>query len=291
MGAALRAIFEPGLLQSGVVQIAAVLGGVAAVVSGVVGVFIVVRGQSFAGHALADVGTAGGSGAFLVGVAPIWGFIAVAIGAAGAMELAGVQRPKQRDFATGLVLGAALGFAALLLYLDTTYTNTSGAANTILFGDIFANTTATIPVATAAGALALGVVALLYRPLLLSSVSPALAAVRGVPVRLVGALYLGAVAVAVALSAVTIGAILSTALLIGPAATALRLTRRPGRAMALAAAIGVGATWLGIVLAYDSYDWTSAGHTWPVSFFVVTIVFALYMLASLVGRRSTRRAR
>jgi zinc/manganese transport system permease protein len=110
-------------------------------------------------------------------------------------------------------------------------------------------------------------------------------------VRLVGALYLGAVAVAVALSAVTIGAILSTALLIGPAATALRLTRRPGRAMALAAAIGVGATWLGIVLAYDSYDWTSAGHTWPVSFFVVTIVFALYMLASLVGRRSTRRAR
>jgi zinc/manganese transport system permease protein len=291
MGAALRAIFEPGLLQSGVVQIAAVLGGVAAVVSGVVGVFIVVRGQSFAGHALADVGTAGGSGAFLVGVAPIWGFIAVAIGAAGAMELAGVQRPKQRDFATGLVLGAALGVAALLLYLDTTYTNTSGAANTILFGDIFANTTATIPVATAAGALALGVVALLYRPLLLSSVSPALAAVRGVPVRLVGALYLGAVAVAVALSAVTIGAILSTALLIGPAATALRLTRRPGRAMALAAAIGVGATWLGIVLAYDSYDWTSAGHTWPVSFFVVTIVFALYMLASLVGRRSTRRAR
>jgi zinc/manganese transport system permease protein len=211
--------------------------------------------------------------------------------AAAAMEMVGIQRARGRDLAAGIVLGASLGVAALLLYLDTTYTNTSGAANTILFGDIFANTTATIPVATAAGALALGVVALLYRPLLLSSVSPALAAVRGVPVRLVGALYLGAVAVAVALSAVTIGAILSTALLIGPAATALRLTRRPGRAMAAAAAIGVGATWLGIVLAYDSYDWTSAGHTWPVSFFVVTIVFALYMLASLVGRRSTRRAR
>ena len=82
---------------------------------------------------------------------------------------------------------------------------------------------------------------------------------------------------AVALAAVTIGTILSTALLIGPAAAALRLTRRPLRAMVAAVAIGIAAIWLGIVLAYDSYDWPPHGHGWPVSFFVVALVFAIYL--------------
>jgi zinc/manganese transport system permease protein len=86
----------------------------------------------------------------------------------------------------------------------------------------------------------LSLTVVLYRPLLLCSVSPELAAARGIAVRLVGAGYLLAMAGAVALAAVTIGAILSTALLVGPAATALRLTRRPGRAIAAAALIGVG---------------------------------------------------
>jgi zinc/manganese transport system permease protein len=286
-----RAIFEPGLAQSAVVQVAAVLGALAAVVSAVVGIFTVLRGQAFAGHSLADIGTAGGSGAFLVGVAPIWGFMVAAIGAAGVMDAVGVQRPKGRDFATGLVLGAALGIAALLLYFDTTYTDTSGAANTILFGDIFANTAATIPIASGFAAVALGIVAALYRPLLLSSVSAELAAVRGVPVRVVGVLYLVAVAAAVALSAVTIGAILSTALLIGPAATGLALTRNAARAMLVAACVGVGATWAGIVLAYDSYYWPPERHGWPVSFFVVALVFIFYLLALLAGRGRRAEAR
>ena len=113
---------------------------------------------------------------------------------------------------------------------------------------------------------------MLYRPLLLSSVSPDLAAARGVPLRVVGIGYLFALAIAVSLSAVTIGAILSTALLVGPAATALRLTKRTGLAMVLAATVGVAATWIGILLAYDSYDWPPTHQGWPVSFFVVTLV-------------------
>ena len=78
-----------------------------------------------------------------------------------------------------------------------------------------------------------------------------------------------------------IGAILSTALLIGPAATALRVARGPVRAMAVAAGIGVAAIWIGIVLAYDSYYWPPAGRGWPVSFFVVTLVVGGYLISYL----------
>jgi zinc/manganese transport system permease protein len=121
------------------------------------------------------------------------------------------------------------------------------------------------------------IVLILYRPLLLASVSPELAAARRLPVRLVGGLYLFALALAVALSAVTTGAILSTALLVGPAATALHLTRRPVTAVAAASLIGLALTWLGILLAYDSYHWPPLHHGWPVSFFVVTLVLIAYV--------------
>jgi zinc/manganese transport system permease protein len=152
---------------------------------------------------------------------------------------------------------------------------------TILFGSIFTIAGSTTPAIVLLSVMVVAIVAVLYRPLLLSSVSAELAAARGIPVRAVGALYLLALAIAVALAAMTIGAILSTALLIGPAAAALRFTRRPGTAMLAAGAIGVGATWLGIVLAYDSYYWPPVGHGWPVSFFVVTIILVLYLLAGL----------
>ena len=118
-----------------------------------------------------------------------------------------------------------------------------------------------------------------------------MAAARGIPVRLVGALYLLALALAAALAAITIGSILGTALLVGPAASALRLTKRPLLAMLTAAGIGIGAMWLGIVLAYDSYEWPPAGHGWPVSFFVVSVVFLLYLLSGLPERRTPTRAR
>jgi zinc/manganese transport system permease protein len=128
-------------------------------------------------------------------------------------------------------------------------------------------------------------VAALYRPLLLSALSVDIARARGVPERLVGFLFLATVSVAVGLSAIVVGAILSTALLVGPAATALRLTRRMGSALATASAIGVGATTIGVLLAYDSYYWGASHRGYPVSFFVVVLVFVGYLLSGLAGRR------
>jgi zinc/manganese transport system permease protein len=290
VSALLGSIFARGFFADQGVEVALAVSVAVSIVSGVVGVFTVMRGQSFAGHAIADLGATGGAAAFLVGVGPLWGFVGVGVVAAGAMELIGIQRPRGRDLATGIVLGAGLGLAALLLYLDTIYASTSGATVTILFGSVFAIGSSTLPIVVALSLLAIGLVGAIYRPLLLSSISPELAAARGLPVRLIGAGFLLALAISVSLAAVTIGAILSTALLIGPAATALRLTRRPGVAIVAAGLIGLVATWLGILLAYDSYDWPPVGHGWPVSFFVVVAVFVFYVLAGLADRVHRRAA-
>jgi zinc/manganese transport system permease protein len=127
-------------------------------------------------------------------------------------------------------------------------------------------------------------------------VSPEIAAARGIRIRVVGLVFILALAVAVGLTAIAIGSILSTALLIGPAATALRLTRSLAGAMALAVVLGIAATWLGILLAYDSYDWGTTAAL-PVSFFIVAIVFVLYLVSGLpllrrhANRTTPRRRR
>lgn len=288
----LSPVFAPGFFDSGPVHIALGVSAMAAIVGGIVGTFTVLRGQSFAGHALGDIGTAGGSGATLVGVGLLWGFLIAGAAAAAAMELIGIQRARGRDLATGIVLGAALGLSALFLYLAATTTSTNGVTVTVLFGSLFAVATSTLPLAIALGAISGALVLALYRPLLLSSISPELAAARGVPVRLVGAVHLLALAVAMALASLTIGAMLWTALLIGPAATALRLTRSPGRAILAASAIGIATAWISIVLAYDSFRWLPAGHGWPVSFFVVTLVLLVYVMVAIGERlRARNRAR
>ncbi len=162
-----------------------------AIVAAGVGVFTVIRGQSFAGEALGDIGAAGGS-------APSWSASArsgassrSSLAAAGAMELIGIQRARGRDLATGIVLGAGFGLAALFLYLgtiDDEHDRRDDHDPVRL--DLRARPRRCCRWSLVLGALALGTLVALYRPLLLSSVSPELAAARGIPVRLVGALYL-----------------------------------------------------------------------------------------------------
>ncbi len=195
------------------------------------------------------------------------------------MEAVGIQRVRGRDLATGIVLGAATGLTALFLYLDTTTGATTGATQTILFGSIFSIDTSTVPIVIVLSVVGIGLIVALYRPLLLASTNADIAAARGIRVRLVGIGFMIALAVAVGLSSLAIGAILSTTLLIGPAATALRLTNRFGTALAAAVAIGVGATWLGTLLAYDSYYWGADHAGFPVSSFIVLITFAAYLIS------------
>jgi zinc/manganese transport system permease protein len=281
-------LFASGLFADESVRTALLVGGSAAIVSALIGVFTVLRGHAFAGHALADVSSAGGSASFLLGVNPLLGFLGMAVLAAGAMEFLGNRRVRERDLVTGIVLGAGLGLSALFLYFDVTLRNTTGAAVAVMFGSMFAIPASAVPLTLAVALGALAILAVIYRPLLLSCVDPELAEMRGINVRLVGLLHLLVLSLAVALSAMTVGAILSTALLVGPPAAALKLSARPGRALCLAAAIGLASTALGILLAYESFYWTP-GHGWPVSFFIVTLVCLAYLLmAGGTGRR--RRA-
>lgn len=284
----LTAMFAPGFFTSPPVHVAAAIGAIVAVVSAVTGVFTVMRGQSFAGHALGDVSAAGGSGALLIGLTPLPGFVGAGIAGAGVMDMIGVQRLRGRDLATGVVLGAAIGLSALFLYLGATSGSTTGATQQILFGSIFTTTPGTITAVAILGAVALASIAAIARPLLLATLSADIAAARGAPVRLVGLLFMLALAVSVALSALAIGAILSTALLIGPAAAALRVTKTLPRALATACLTGAAATWLGILLAYDSYYWGPSHRGLPVSFFIVAIIFATYLATGLPAAR--RRA-
>ncbi len=279
-------LFEPGFFTSPQVHTALVIGGVSAVVSAIVGVFTVVRGQSFAGHALTEASATGGSGTFLVGINPLLGFIVGAVAGAGAMEAIGVRHVRGRDLATGVVLGASIGLASLFLYLTTSTSATTGATQQILFGSIFATAASTIPIMSVFSVVAVGTIALVYRPLLLSSVDDDVAAAKGVRIRVIGIAYMLALAVAVGLSSIAVGAILSTALLIGPAAASLRLTKRMRSALVAASVFGVGATWVGVLLAYDSADWGSGHDALPVSFFIVALIVATYLACGALAHRS-----
>ena len=277
-------LFEPGWWANGTVRTALLVGFVVAVVSAIVGVFTVLRGQSFAGHALTDVATAGGAGAFLVGLAPLAGFIGGGVAGAGAMDAIGVQRVKGRDIATGVVLGAAMGLAALFLFLAARDSSATGTTQLILFGSIFTVGPSTLAQVSWLSAGVLVALAAIARPLLLSSLSVELAVARGVRVRWVGLVFMILLAVAVGMSAIVIGAILSTALLIGPPASALRVARRLAVGVVLAVVLGVVATWLGVLFAYDSYYWFPSHRGLPVSFFVVAVVLVEYVIASVVHR-------
>ncbi len=283
-------VFEPGFFTSAPVRTALIIGAVTAIVSAVVGVFVVVRSQSFAGHALTDVATTGGSAAFFFGLSPLLGFIGGGVIGAGAMDLIGVERERRRDLATGIVLGTALGLAALFLYLDTTKGASTGATQQLLFGSIFTVDPSTVPLVLGLSAFALAIVILINRPLLLSSLSVELTRARGINLRGVGVLFMIAMAVSVGLSSIAVGSILSTALLIGPAAASVRLTKSLHASLIAAGLLGVAATWLGILLAYDSFYWVPSSQGLPVSFFIVSLIFVTYLMSGLpLVRRGRHR--
>lgn len=283
-------LLEPGLFTNNSVRTAFLLGAMVSLVSAVVGVFTVLRSQSFAGHALTDVAMAGGAGASLAGVAPLAGFLGGGVLGAGAMDAIGVQRVRGRDIATGVVLGAATGLAALFLFLVASSSAATGSTQLILFGSVFTVETSTLPYVAGLSALVLAALVFVRRPLLLSSLSSELAAVRGVRLRWVGGAFMIMLAVSVGLSSIVIGSILSTALLIGPPASALKMSSHVTKAVSMAVALGIAATWLGIVFAYDSFYWLPAHRGLPVSFFVVFVVVIEFSFANLAHRVHARRA-
>ena len=282
-------LVEPGLWSNSAVHLGAAVGVVVAAVSAWVGLFTVLRAQSFAGHALADVAMAGGAGAGLLAWPALVGFVTGSLAGAGAMELIGVERLRQRDVATGVVLGAATGLSALFLYLVSLDSSSSGATQVILFGSLFSVSAHVLWLVLVACALLAVAVAAIGRPLLFSSVSPEAAGARGVRVARVSLSFTAVMAVTVGLSAIVLGAVLSTALLIGPPAAALRLGRGLRATGLAAAAFGTGAVLAGVVASYDSYYWWPSHRALPVSFCVVTVIVLELAAVSAVRALARRR--
>ncbi len=259
-------------------QNALLTGSIAAVLAGLVGFFVVLRGVSFAAHALGQIGFAGAAGAVLIGVAPLWGLVVFALGGALGLGALGA-REHGRDATTALVLAAALGLGALFIALNGTYAT---GAFALLFGSMVGVSRAEVwqTFLMSLGCV-FGLVAL-YRPLLLTSVDAEMATARGVPVRLVGILFLVVVGVATAITIPTVGTLLIFSLMVGPAAAGSVLASRPAAALGLAVVLSLLAVWVGLVVAYDT--------GWPIGFIISAAVTVEYLGARLAGPRlPTRR--
>ncbi len=268
---------------------ALLVGTVVSALAGLVGVFVVMRGQAFAGHILTDVGAAGASGSLLAGVNAWYGFVSFGLLAGTGVEVFG-NRARSRDAGTGIVLSFAMGLEALFLFLVTRYTNNAGATMLILFGSLFTADPSLTPVVVGVALFMVALLLFIYRPLLLCTVNPEIAQARGVRVRLIGVLFMLLMVLAVENASIVAGALLATALLIGPAAAAMRLTTRTSLALLLAAGIGVTVTGLGILLAYESYYWPPTGRGWPVGFFISALIFLIYLAVGF-GRSSAGAGR
>jgi zinc/manganese transport system permease protein len=238
----------------------------------------VLRGASFAAHALSQVGFAGAAGAVLLGIAPLWGVLVFTLlGSAGIGALG--ERVARRDAVTALVMTAALGTGALLLVLNRTYAT---AGYSLLFGTIVGISRGEV-VATALLALAtLAFLAVIYRPLVFASVSPDAAGARGVPLRRLEVAFLGCLAVAAAATVSTVGTLLVFALLVAPPAAAMALTDRPLYAIGAAVALDLVCCWSGIALAY----WTGL----PVGFWIALLAAFCFAAARLACHLMERRA-
>ncbi len=268
------------MLEYAFMQNAFAASAIVSIVAGLVGYFLVLRGQTFAGHALAHVGFTGATGAVLIGVAPLWGLVVMTVAAGLGMGFLG-DRLAQRDVAIGIILALSLGFGLLFLHFFTAY---AAQATALLFGNVLAVDARTVWVLLALGLISVAALAVVSRPLLFASLQPELAEARGVSLRLYSVLYLAIVALATAECAQIVGVLLVFALMVGPPATAQNLVRSVGAGVVLSAALALGAAWGGIALAYVT--------DWPSSFWITALSTAGFLGAALFARqRDRRRAR
>jgi zinc/manganese transport system permease protein len=243
---------------------------IVAVMAGAVGYILVLRGQSFAGHALGHVGFAGATGALLLGWPALPGLIAATTLGGMLMGLLG-ERLAERDTGIGLVLAASLGLGLLFLQF---FTGSAAQAVSLLFGNVLGVDTPMLRTMLGAAIITLAALTILSRPLLFSSLQPALAAARGVRLRLLSVLFLGLVGLAVAVSAQVVGVLLVFSLLVGPAAVAQRLTPRVWRGVALSVALALAEALGGVTLAFYT--------DWPASFWISALAAALYAAALII---------
>ncbi len=257
------------LLQEHFVHTALLAGVVVAIVSGAIGTFVVARGLSFGVHAISELGFTGAAGALAIGVDPVLGMFAGSLLVGSVLGVLSL-RGSERDSSIGAVLAFGLGVGVLFLSL---YQGYATQATNLLFGSIVGVGDTQLYGLAGVAALVLGVLALIYRPLLFASVDPEVAEARGVPVRMLSTAIFVLLALATAEAIQVVGVLLVLTLVITPAAAAQYVTGRPGLSVLLSVAIAVVSTEGGILL--------SLVQPWPTTFFISSLSFAFYLGARL----------
>jgi zinc/manganese transport system permease protein len=252
------------MLEYDFMRTAFLAGGIVAVTAGTVGYFLVLRGQTFAGHALAHVGFTGATGAVLIGASPLFGLVSFTVLAGIAMGILG-EKLSSRDVAIGMILSLALGLGLLFLHFYTAYATQVTA---LLFGNVLGVDETQLWTLGLLAVVSLLVLGIILRPLVFASLQPELAEAKGVSLRLVSIVFLMIVAVAVAECSQIVGVLLVFTLMVGPAAAAQRLTTHFAFGVGLAAVLALAEAWGGIALAY----WTDL----PTSFWITCLSAAAY---------------
>jgi zinc/manganese transport system permease protein len=242
-----------------------VLASIVAVVAGVVGFFTVLRGSAFAAHAIPNGSFAGAAGANLIGVSTLLGLGVFSL--AGALTIGLLGRRGRHDVATALALVMMLGLGALFLSFSTEY---APAVYSLLFGEVLGIASNEIAPTAILGLLCIAAIALLYRPLMLSSVLPEVGEARGVSSFRMEMLFLAVLALATTMTVPVVGTLLIFSLMIGAPAAARSFTDRPFVAMALSVAFALVIVWIAIAASYET--------NYPVGFFVGSASAVSYAL-------------
>jgi zinc/manganese transport system permease protein len=276
---ALAVQFQPEwleILSSPFMRNALVGGSLVAVAAGLLGYFVITRQNAFAAHALAHIGFPGATGAILIGAPVTLGLTVFCVVGGVLIGLFG-RRVADREMATGTILALATALGVLFASLASA---NAGTTTSVLFGNLLAISGDQLLVFAVFTVAVVGTLAVLARPLVFASVDPDVAEARGVPVRALGLAFVVLLALTITMAVQVVGTLLLFALVVTPAATALRLTARPPMVAALAVALALGSVWGGLVL--------SAMVDLPPSFFIVSLaVLAWLVVLALTGRRRT----
>jgi zinc/manganese transport system permease protein len=249
-----------------------IAGAVLGLVGGLVGVFVMTRDLPFAVHGISELSFAGASGALLLGASVVVGSFVGSLLAALTIGVLGL-RARDRNSIIGVLMPFGLGLGILFLAL---YKGRAANKFGLLTGQIVAIDDTSLGVLVLTSGAVLLVLLAIWRPLLFASVDPDVAEARGVPVRLLGPLFVLLLGCTVAVSIQVIGALLVLALLCTPAAAAMQVTASPVLVPALSVLLALGAMVGGILLAL--------GTTIPISPYVTTLSFAGYVGCRLVRR-------
>jgi zinc/manganese transport system permease protein len=267
------------VMGSSFMQHALIGGSLVAVAAGLLGYFVITRQNAFAAHALAHIGFPGATGAILIGAPVTLGLAVFCVGGGLLIGLFG-RRVADRELATGTILALATALGVLFASLASANASTT---TSVLFGNLLAISDDQLLVYGAFTLAVVGTLAVLARPLVFASVDPAVAEARGVPVRALGLAFVVLLALTITMAVQVVGTLLLFALVVTPAATALRITARPARVALIAVALALAAVWGGLVL--------SAMVDLPPSFFIVSLaVLAWVVVLALGGRRRNRPA-